>query len=140
MPDNTPETEAGRQAAQDKAAAAEKIRQQAEKDQAEAAEAERRRQQTAAARAASRAKAEQRRAEPEPEPELDAAAPAAAQGCEECRQFQEITLERLGRIETQVQAIGKVVVTGFVAGLVIWFLAGREKSAQAALTAAEPAE
>jgi hypothetical protein len=136
--DSTPETEAGRQAAEDKKAAAERIRQQAADDQAEA---ERKRQQTAAARAASRARAEQRRsAEAEQLPDVDHDAPAAAPGCEDCRQMQEITLERLGRLETQVQAIGKVVVAGAVAAVVIYFLAGRERNAQAQLAAAEPAE
>ncbi len=139
--DETPQTDAGRQAADDKKAAADRIRHQAEADQAAAAESEKRREQTAAARAASRAKAEQRRgAEARQLPEVDGE-PPAPQGCEECRQAQEVILERLGALELQVRAIGKVVVTGVVAGVVIWFLAGRDKSAQAPqLAAAEPAE
>jgi hypothetical protein len=139
--DQTPETDAGRQAAADKKAAAEEIRRRAAEDQAAAAEAEKRREQTAAARAASKARAEQRRAaEAGQLPAVDAE-PAAVQGCEECRQSQEIIFERLGRLETQVQAIGKLVATGIVAGVVIWYLAGREKSAaRAELAAAEPAE
>lgn len=138
--ENTPQTAAGKQAADDKAAAGARIREQAEKDQREAAEAEaaaqRKREQTAAAREArQRRRAENSSAQTAPDVDQ---APAAAQPCEGCREGQEQLFFRLGNVERQVQAIGKLVATGVVAGLVVWFLSGREKAAQAAALEGAP--
>lgn len=127
-----PQTQAGKQAAEDKAAAAEKIKRQAEQDQADA-EAEARRARTAKARAARAANATvkpggDRASWAAATIDDDEAGELGAEPCEGCREFQEQVLGRLARVEMQAQAIGKLVATGIVAGAVIWFLAKREQA------------
>jgi hypothetical protein len=68
------------------------------------------------------------------------AAPEQAQPCEPCLQHWQAVAERMERLEVQVQAIGKLVVAGVVGGAVIYFLARRPQQAAPAAEIAQPGE
>lgn len=145
-------TVAGREAAADKAAAAAKLNGTAPAiaaaDQAAAQTREDQRKATtrekaAAARLAREAAAAEQLAEQAARgPQQAPDAPPAEQPCEPCMQLHRAVSERLDRIETQVQAIGKLVVVGVIGGAIVYFLSSRrpQLALAAGLGRADPAE
>lgn len=146
-------TEAGRQAQQDKAAAAAKVTAppadvaRADQDQAAKRDASGKFAKRAAAVDArtARTAADPPQAPAPPASEAQrtvSEAPRAAEPdgpCEPCAQHWQAVSERLERLEVQVQAIGKLVCAGVIGGAVVYFLSQRRPAAVAELPAAEAA-